>query len=663
MRGQPRPARRARGRPAAADHRRRSASRSRCPPAPARYELVLEDGTRARHARGRWTARCCRHRRARLPPARDRRPARPRSPSPRAAASPSAPRRRPWALAVQLYALRRAGDAGLGDFRALRDLVAPAAAHGAAGIAISPVHAQFSADPDRFSPYSPSSRHHAERAARRARLAADAQRPARARAAGRLARALRAPARRAARRVRRRLARRARGARRVPRRTWATRSRPTPASKRCTPSSSAEHRPLALAHLAGGAARPGQPGRRRIRPRPRRRGRASTPTCSAAPTGASPRRRRRRATAGMPIGLIADLAVGADSGGSHCWSRQDGNPDRPVDRRAARPAQHQRPELGPGRVLAARPARRTASAPSSKCCARAMRHAGGVRIDHALGLRRLWVVPDGARPREGAYLAFPQTDLLRLIALESQRHRAIVLGEDLGTIPRGLPGRAGRRRHARHARALVRARRRALHAAARPGRRAAAAMTSTHDLPTLAGWWAGRDLEWRAKLGLAGDAGKPGAGGQRARSATASRSGTPCATAAPPQGDPPPDDDARPFADAATAPRRPAPPATSPSSRSRTRWRSPSSRTCPAPWTSSIRTGAAACPARPTSCSTHRRRRPRSPALAEASDADEAASPPPPACNSTRTSPSTTRPRWSRISTSSASAISTPRRC
>lgn len=56
------------------------------------------------------------------------------------------PAERPWVLAVQIYALRRPGDAGLGDFGALQDLIGPAAARGAAGIAISPVHAQFSAD-------------------------------------------------------------------------------------------------------------------------------------------------------------------------------------------------------------------------------------------------------------------------------------------------------------------------------------------------------------------------------------------------------------------------------------------------------------------------------------------------------------------------------------
>ncbi|MBC7800738.1 MAG: 4-alpha-glucanotransferase, partial [Gemmatimonadaceae bacterium] len=70
----------------------------------------------------------------------------------------AAPGQRPWVLAVQLYALRRDGDAGLGDLGALQDLIGPAASRGAAGIAISPMHAQFSADVDRFSPYSPSSR-------------------------------------------------------------------------------------------------------------------------------------------------------------------------------------------------------------------------------------------------------------------------------------------------------------------------------------------------------------------------------------------------------------------------------------------------------------------------------------------------------------------------
>ena len=71
----------------------------------------------------------------------------------------------------------------------------------------------------------------------------------------------------------------------------------------------------------------------------------------------------------------------------------------------------------------------------------ALAHAGGMRIDHAMGLNRLWVIPDGATGAEGAYLGFPQTDLLRLIRLESHRHRAVILAEDLGTVPDGFQDR------------------------------------------------------------------------------------------------------------------------------------------------------------------------------------------------------------------------------
>jgi len=129
-----------------------------------------------------------------------------------------------------------------------------------------------------------------------------------------------------------------------------------------------------------------------------------------------------------------------------------------------------------------------------------MQYAGGIRIDHAMGLRRLWVLPAGAPPGDGVYLSYPFTDLLRLVALESVFHRAIVIGEDLGTVPRGF--------HAQIAAAGILGMRvlwfeRGGDGSFVPNERwepQAAALTTTHDLPTVAGWWCGRDLEWSTKL-------------------------------------------------------------------------------------------------------------------------------------------------------------------
>jgi 4-alpha-glucanotransferase len=134
----------------------------------------------------------------------------------------------------------------------------------------------------------------------------------------------------------------------------------------------------------------------------------------------------------------------------------------------------------------------------------ALRHTGGLRIDHAMGLARLWLIPEGASPADGAYLAYPVADLLRLLALESQRHQAIVIGEDLGTLPYGF--------HETLEAAGVHGMRvmwfeREGQAFAVPDQwdHAAIAMTSTHDLPTVAGWWHGTDIATRAACGRLGN--------------------------------------------------------------------------------------------------------------------------------------------------------------
>jgi 4-alpha-glucanotransferase len=212
----------------------------------------------------------------------------------------------------------------------------------------------------------------------------------------------------------------------------------------------------------------------------------------------------RARAAGMAIGLISDLAVGTDAGGSHCWSRQAetllgltvGAP----------PDMFQR--AGQNWGLAAFSPKGLAENGFTaflEMLRAALAHAGGVRIDHSMGLHRLWVIPEGAGATEGAYLRFPETDLRRLITLESSRHNAIVVAEDLGTLPEGFQDRlrdsgiAGMRvlwfeRDARR------------HFNAPSGwTPQAAAMTTTHDLPTVAGWWQGRDIDWRVKLDPAHD--------------------------------------------------------------------------------------------------------------------------------------------------------------
>ena len=133
----------------------------------------------------------------------------------------------------------------------------------------------------------------------------------------------------------------------------------------------------------------------------------------------------------------------------------------------------------------------------------ALRNTGGVRIDHAMGLTRLWLIPQGADPADGAYLAYPFADLLRLLALESQRHSAIVVGEDLGTVPAGF--RDSLETAGLHGmRVLWFERNGQAFNPPEAWDHSAVAMTSTHDLPTVAGWWHGSDITTRAENGRLG---------------------------------------------------------------------------------------------------------------------------------------------------------------
>jgi 4-alpha-glucanotransferase len=122
-----------------------------------------------------------------------------------------------------------------------------------------------------------------------------------------------------------------------------------------------------------------------------------------------------------------------------------------------------------------------------------------------MGLLRLWVIPRGATAAEGAYITYPVRDLFRLTALESHRHRAIVIGEDLGTVPAGFRERL-MRAGIYGMSVLWFARNRHGFTPPHGWPSLAVAMTSTHDLPTVAGWWRGTDLDARASCGLVRDA-------------------------------------------------------------------------------------------------------------------------------------------------------------
>ncbi|MBC7946176.1 MAG: 4-alpha-glucanotransferase, partial [Burkholderiales bacterium] len=128
--------------------------------------------------------------------------------------------------------------------------------------------------------------------------------------------------------------------------------------------------------------------------------------------------------------------------------------------------------------------------------------AGAFRIDHAMSMARLYLIADGLDGTDGAYVHFPFDDMLKAVAAASQDTHAIIIGEDLGTVPanfRETLQAAGIQGY----RVLFfeRAWDRSFHLPASYERHALACI-STHDLPTLSGWWEGTDIDDREHIGL-----------------------------------------------------------------------------------------------------------------------------------------------------------------
>ena len=203
----------------------------------------------------------------------------------------------------------------------------------------------------------------------------------------------------------------------------------------------------------------------------------------------------------MRIGLIADLAIGMDAGGSHAWSRQQ---DLVVGLNVGAPPDLFNPLGQDWGLTAFSPHALVAGgfAAFVTTLRAALRNAGGVRIDHAMGLRRLWLVPEGAPPAEGAYLTYPLDDLVRLIKLELFRHQ----GHRHRRRPWHGPGRISVKRWrtpaSQECACSGSSAKRKDFRTPRDWPADAVAMTLTHDLPTVAGWWRGADIDARAEFGL-----------------------------------------------------------------------------------------------------------------------------------------------------------------
>jgi (1->4)-alpha-D-glucan 1-alpha-D-glucosylmutase len=427
---------------------------------------------------------------------------------------------RGWGLAIQLYTLRTARDWGIGDFGDLRRLVEQAAAVGADFVGLNPIHALYPARPEHCSPYGPSSRtflnvlyidvaaipefEACERARELLASADFAERIARLRRADHVdysgVAALKLPvlrtlhadfrAQHVARETERGRAFREFVAQAGPALTLQARFDSLSANFggsgwRAWPQAFHDPDAAAVADFARDHAAD-------IELHEYLQWIADE-QLAAAQSGAR--------AAGMLLGLYRDLAVGVDADGADAWAAQElyrthASIGAPPDALALQGQDWGLPALDP-HVLQAR-----AYVDFVQLLRANMRHCGALRIDHVMSLLRLWWVPKGARSDAGAYIRYPFEDLLGILALESQRNRCLVIGEDLGTVPEQL-------RKALPAAGVLSYRvlyfeKESASTFKAPSQYPLIAMATvtTHDLPPLVSYWEGADLALRDRLRL-----------------------------------------------------------------------------------------------------------------------------------------------------------------
>jgi 4-alpha-glucanotransferase len=204
---------------------------------------------------------------------------------------------------------------------------------------------------------------------------------------------------------------------------------------------------------------------------------------------------------GMSIGLYVDLAIGIDPMGADAWSQQDAVL---ADLSVGAPPDEFNPAGQDWGLAPFNPRTMTANdfEPIRRLMRASMRHAGALRIDHVLGLNRMFLIPHGAGAANGAYVRYPFKDSLRVVAEESNRARCIVIGEDLGTVPEGFRDTLARWGLWTYKVMLFE---REQDGRFRPPDQypaEALATFNTHDLPSFRGWMTNQDLKTKWAIGI-----------------------------------------------------------------------------------------------------------------------------------------------------------------
>lgn len=410
--------------------------------------------------------------------------------------------KRAWGVAAQLYELRSGRDWGIGDFAALEDLCRVVSRSGADFVGLNPLHALFLAEPERCSPFSPSNRRFlnplyiaVDRVEGFDPSMADQGEIARLRGETFVDYAAVAALKLGALKAiwRRRAATDASALSRF-------RAEAGTGLERHALFEALSARMKAEGLSAGWPAWPAQYRR------------AENPAVIAFAAANADEvdfhvwlqwlARGQLAQAadvargeGMRIGLYVDFAVGEAPDGSATWSNPElvvsgVNIGAPPDLFSANGQDWGLAPLSPSRLKEA------GLQPYRELMETTMSGAGALRIDHAMSLQHLFWIPAGRPASEGGFVAYPMHDMIDVLADCSQRSRTIVIGEDLGHVPAGFRETMAEAAILSY-RILYFERDGSRFKAPKAWPRLSLACLSTHDLPTLRGWWAGSDIALR----------------------------------------------------------------------------------------------------------------------------------------------------------------------